>query len=113
MRRPVKILVTSLILATIMIFSITGTVMAQGPYGPQYGECPNPDCPNAGECPNPDCPNVNMTLVDGSGTQTQSQTCNTACNQQQVNKQFGGNGNCEAYTNCWNNQYQHGTNSEE
>ena len=61
MRKVTKILAMSLILAVIMIVSITGAAFAAGP-GPNP-DYPNPDCPNI-DCPNPDCPNADCPNPD-------------------------------------------------
>jgi len=55
MRKGLKVLIMSLMVAVIMVFAFAGTVFAAGGPNTNPGTCPNQDCPNA-DCPNPDCP---------------------------------------------------------
>ena len=48
------------------------------------------------------------SLEGDSGTQTKEQACKSNRNQNQLNNQYGGNGNCNSFKNCNNNQYMHG-----
>ena len=91
MKKTTRRILIALTLTVILVLSITGAVLAAGPYN---GDCPNDGtcindgvCPNDGICPN-DCDGDQDQLqtrtraqtCDMTGAQTRSGTCNNLQN---------------------------------
>ena len=91
MRKPTKILVTSLIVSVfIVIYVITGIAVAKDPPPIAYLNsvecCSAGECQSIGECTG-ECPDGGECLPDGSDIKIQSHTCNSVCTQKQLNNQ--------------------------